>query len=154
MQLTTVVATMISLVGSTSTVSWAQTPATDSTAVREVVRQFHDALASGDSATVLALLAEDAVILEGGAIESRAAYRAHHLPVDIRFAQAVPAQRGAPRVTVAGDVAWVTSSSEVAGTFEGRPLSSAGAELMVLTRSAGGWRIRAVHWSSRRRPNP
>jgi hypothetical protein len=28
------------------------------------------------------------------------------------------------------------------------------AELVVLSRSAGGWRIRAIHWSSRPRSSP
>jgi ketosteroid isomerase-like protein len=129
------------------------TPA-DSIAVGEAVRHFHDALAQGDSAAVLALLAEDAVILEAGGIESRAEYREHHLSADIQFARAVPAKAGPMRVVVAGDVAWVTSASEVAGTVEGRAIDSLGAELMVLTRGATGWRIRAIHWSSRRRATP
>lgn len=131
--------------------SQAQVPQTDSIAVRDALRQFHDALTSGDSAAALALLADDAVVLEAGGIESRSEYRAHHLPADIRFAAAIPAKAGPMQVTLAGDVAWVISTSEVAGTFEGRPISSAGAELAVLTRSSSGWRIRAIHWSSRRR---
>jgi ketosteroid isomerase-like protein len=132
----------------------AQATGTDSIAVREAVRQFHDALARGDSGTALSLLAEDAVVLEAGGIESRVEYRTHHLPADIRFAAAVPAKTGPLQVTLVGDVAWVTSISEVTGTFEGRPINSVGAELAVLTRSAQGWQIRAIHWSSRRRAAP
>ena len=134
--------------------SRAQAAAPDSIAVAETLRQFHAALARGDSAAALALLADDVVVIEAGGVESRAEYRAHHLPGDMRFAAAVPARVGSVQVTLAGDVAWASSTSEVAGTFEGRPISSLGAELAVLTRSAGGWRIRAIHWSSRRRPTP
>ena len=137
-----------------ATTLFAQGPAADTTAVRATVRQFHDALGRGDSAAALALLASDAVILEAGGIESRDEYRAHHLPADIRFAAAVPAKTGDVTVTLAGDVAWVTSSSEVTGSFEGRPVNSVGAELVILTRAREGWRIRAIHWSSRRRTTP
>ena len=128
-----------------------QGEASDSAVVATVVRQFHEALVRGDSVAALALLAEDVIVLEAGTIETRAEYRRNHLPADMRFAQAVPSTRGPARVVVAGDVAWITSSSETTGTFEGRPISSAGAELMVLSRTAAGWRIRAIHWSSRRR---
>lgn len=129
----------------------AQAAAGDSADVVRVAGQFHEALTRGDSAAVLALLANDAVILEAGGKESRAEYRAHHLPADMAFAAAVPRRAGPLQVTVAGDVAWVASTSESAGTFDGRVVNSSGAELMVLARTPAGWRIRAIHWSSRRR---
>ena len=54
--------------------------------------------------------------------------------------------------TVAGDAAWVTSTSTTVGSFNGRAVNSTGAELMVLSKdTAGEWRIRAIHWSSHRR---
>ncbi len=124
----------------------------DSAAVARTVAAYHDALAQGDSAGALGLLAPDAVILEAGGRESLAEYRSHHLAADIAFARAVPSRRGAVRVTVAGDVAWAASTSETRGSFNGRTVDSRGAELMVLTRSPSGWVIRAIHWSSRSRP--
>lgn len=132
----------------------AQGPPADSLVVADVVHRFHAALAAGDSAAVLALLADDAVILEAGGTETRSEYRGHHLPADILFAQAVPGRRGPIAVRVRGDVAWATSTAEVSGTFQGRPVNSMSAELMVLSREADRWRIRAIHWSSRRRPSP
>ena len=123
----------------------------DSVEVVRTVGRFHAALARGDSAAALALLAPGATILESGSVETVAEYRAHHLPSDIDFARAVPATRGPVRVTVRGDAAWAVSTSETKGEFRGRPVNSAGAELMVLTRTADGWRIGAIHWSSRRR---
>lgn len=125
----------------------------DSAAVARSVDRFHQALATGDSATALALLAPDAVILESGGVETRAEYRGHHLPGDIAFARAVPRQRSEIRVRVEGNAAWATSTSTVQGEFRGRQINSQGAQLMVLRRTADGWRIAAVHWSSRaRRP--
>ena len=60
-------------------------------------------------------------------------------------------ERSAVRVTVRGDVAWATATSSVRGRFHDRDVSSAGAELMVLTREGDGWKIRAIHWSSHSR---
>lgn len=126
-------------------------PASDSATVAATVDRYHRSLASGDSAGALALLAPDAVILESGSAESRAEYRSHHLPADIKFARAVPSRRGPVRVKVQGDAAWATSTSTTQGEFRGRAVNSAGAELMVLTRTHDGWRIAAIHWSSRTR---
>ena len=84
-------------------------------------------------------------------METVAEYRAHHLPADIEFARAVRETRTMLRVTVLGDVAWSSATSTAEGQFRGRAVNSAGTELMVLVRTAGGWRIAAIHWSSRRR---
>ena len=123
----------------------------DSVAVAKVVNDFHAALAKGDSSTALRLLASDAVILESGAVERRSEYRSHHLPADIEFAKAVTAKRGPLQVTVKGTAAWTAGTSETKGEFKGRAIDSTGAESMILTKEAAGWRIRSIHWSSRRR---
>ncbi|MEO8636092.1 MAG: nuclear transport factor 2 family protein [Gemmatimonadales bacterium] len=128
----------------------AQAP-TDSSSVAATVHHFHQALVEGDSAAMLALLAPDVTIMESGDIETRAHYRAHHLPADIAFARAVPAKTGAITVMLQGNVAWAMSTSRATGQFEGRAIDSDGAELLVLSRGAAGWRIRAIHWSSRSR---
>ena len=128
--------------------------ANDSSAVAAIVGAYHHALATGDSAAALAMLAPDAVVLESGDVETRAGYRAHHLAADIEFERAVASRRSAIGVTVVGDAAWATSTTINQGTFRGRAIDSAGAELMVLSRGADGrWSIRAIHWSSHsRRP--
>lgn len=54
-------------------------------------------------------------------------------------------------VSVRGDVAWASSTSTTTGQLRGRAVNSPGAESMVLTREPTGWRIRAIHWSSRAR---
>jgi ketosteroid isomerase-like protein len=135
-----------------ATAAAAQSAPDDSTAAALAVAAYHDALARGDSTAALRLLAPDAVILEAGSRETLAEYRSHHLAADIEFARAVPSHRDPVQVTVAGDVAWAVSTSETRGSFNGRPVDSRGAELMLLTRTPSGWVIRAIHWSSRSRP--
>jgi ketosteroid isomerase-like protein len=82
-------------------------------------------------------------------METRSEYRAHHLPADIAYARALPSERTVEQITVRGDVAWVVATSRTQGTYRERTVNSAGAELMVLARENGWWRIVAVHWSSR-----
>ena len=126
----------------------------DSAAVAATVERFHAAVVAGDSTLALSLLASDAVVLESGGIETREEFRAHHLPADIAFAQAVKSERGPMRVFVRGDVAWVSSASTTTGEDRGRQVNSAGAELVVLARVGQEWKISAIHWSSRTRRAP
>jgi len=126
----------------------------DSADVAAALSRFHAALAAGDSATALTLLSPDLEVLESGGIESLADYRAHHLAADIEFARSVSSTRKLIRVTVRGDVAWVVSESTTQGQSAGRTINSVGAELAVLRRGTTGWRIAAIHWSSRNRRNP
>lgn len=131
-----------------------RTASADSAEVAATVDRFHRALAEADSVGALGLLTPDVQILESGGMEDRAEYRSHHLGADIEFARAVPSRRGPTSVRVHGDVAWATSTSTTEGTFRGRAINSAGAELMVLVRTPQGWRIAAIHWSSRNRRPP
>lgn len=135
----------------------AANPPHDSSTVARTVELFHVALAAGDTGAALGLLAPDAIIMEAGDIQSKAEYAAHHLQDDIAFSRAIASKRAPLRVIVSGGVAWASSTSVTEGQFNGRAINSAGAELMVLARLAaskkhpGGWTIRAIHWSSRRR---
>ncbi|MDQ6885834.1 MAG: DUF4198 domain-containing protein [Gemmatimonadota bacterium] len=123
----------------------------DTDAVAAVVRRFHESLAAGDSGTALSVLSGDVLIIEAGDIQTRDQYRSHHLAADIAFARAVPSSHGPSSIVVRGDAAWVSSTSVSEGTYNGRAVKSAGAELVVLSRETNGWMIRAIHWSSRAR---
>ena len=124
----------------------------DEAAVRAVVARFHNGLTTGNAAGAMAVVGADAVFLEAGSVETRAQYEKDHLPADIEFEKVVPLKRSELRVVVSGDAAWSTCTYELKGTFQGRAIDSIGTELMVLSRAAGGWQIRAVSWSSRARP--
>jgi len=123
----------------------------DSAAVVAVLHRFHEALEKGDSTTALSLLAPDVTILESGSVETLAEYRSHHLAADIAFAKSVPSKRTVVSVNIAGDAAWIASTSITEGQSAGRAVNSAGAELVVLERVGADWKISAIHWSSRRR---
>jgi ketosteroid isomerase-like protein len=114
--------------------------------------RFHNAVTGGNGAAAMAVVGGDAVFLEAGGVETRAEYEKNHLPADIEFEKSVPMKRGALRIVVSGDAAWATCTTELKGTFQGRAIDSIGTEMMVLSRAAGGWQIRAVSWSSRARP--
>ena len=127
--------------------------AQDAEAVAAVVDRYHQALASGDSDLAASMLTEDAVILESGGRETKAEYVDHHLPGDMRFAQAISRERSAIDVTTRGDVAWAASTNTTKGRIGERDIDSRGAELMVLVRTDEGWQITAIHWSSRANRN-
>ncbi|MEO5580415.1 MAG: nuclear transport factor 2 family protein [Gemmatimonadaceae bacterium] len=139
------------LSGQTTSRSAVSTMAGDSAAVAAAVNKYHAALTAGDSTGALALLAPDVMILESGGVETRSEYRSHHLAGDIAFAKGVASVRAPMTVHVAGDVAWTTATSTTQGQYNARPINSAGAESMVLSRTRDGWRIRSIHWSSRSR---
>jgi ketosteroid isomerase-like protein len=132
----------------------AQSAGSDAAAVTAAVNAFHEGIRTGDSAAVAQLIAEDALMLEAGGTETRGEYLKNHLPADIEFEKAVSVTRSPIRVVVNGASAWATSTSAFTGTFQGKPVDSIGAELMILTREPVGWRIRAIHWSGRARPKP
>lgn len=123
----------------------------DEAAVMAAIDAYHSSLASGDSTTALSMLAEDVTILESGGVENKEHYRSGHLSGDMRFAQAVPRERGDINVTLMGNVAWAWSTSITEGQMGEREINSQGAELMVLAKVDGVWKIKAIHWSSRAR---
>lgn len=144
-------ACVLSIAGAISTASAQTTARSASPAVSTpttVVGQFHAALAAGDSAAAARLLDTGVVVLESGDLETRAAYLRDHLGADIKFARSAKSVREVKRVEQHEDTAWVVSTSRATGKFEGRPVDSDGAELIVLRRVGQDWRIVAIHWSS------
>jgi ketosteroid isomerase-like protein len=117
-------------------------------AVIAAVDAFHEGLKRGDEKAVMALLALDAMILENGSAETRSEYEQHHLKQDIAFAREVQNNRSVLSIRLEGNTAWIVSTSRTRGSFHGRQVDSTGSELMVLTKSLQGWRIRAIHWSN------
>ncbi len=118
--------------------------------IQAAVEGFHQALTHADRAAALAALSPDALILESGESQTRAEYEGRHLAEDIAFASATKTERSPLIVRQEGNVAWTIATSKTTGTFQGRKVDSAGVELMVLTKDESRWRIRAIHWSSRK----
>lgn len=127
-----------------------ESSAADTSAISAVVDAFHQALASGDSKRVMSLLAPDALVVEAGTVQTRAEYESEHLAEDIAFAGALPGKQTSRKVQEVGEAAWVTSTFRVTGKFHEQAIDNRAAETAVLTRTADGWRIRALHWSSQK----
>lgn len=111
-----------------------------------VADAFHNALQSGDRDAVLALLAPDATISEGGHDQSRDEYAGGHLAADIAFlkdATITPVSQGS---RLSGDSATVGSESEIATTVKGKPTTMRSRELLELRNDGTEWRIVSVRW--------
>lgn len=123
----------------------------EETAVRAVVSSFGKALASGDSTAAIALLHPDVAIFEGGSWETLTDYRRGHLRADMSALQALKQETLRDVIKVSGDLALSTREYATTGTRGERTIDNVGVETMVLQRTADGWKIRHVHWSSRAR---
>ena len=120
-------------------------------AVTAALDKFYGAMKTGDTVTAMSVIAPDALFVESGKLETRDEYEKNHLPLDIAFEKQVTGKRGPLRITVLGDTAWVIAVTVFEGTFDGSPVNFESAQLAVLTRETGEWKIRSIHWSSRRR---
>ena len=79
----------------------------DSAAVVRVATRFHLILSTGDTTGINGLLAPDLRVLEGGTVENRQEYLAHHLAADIEFTKAVKEERTSSSYRCDGNVAWL-----------------------------------------------
>ena len=115
----------------------------------QTIADFHTALAAGNRAGVLAALAPDVVIFEGGEAElSRDEYASHHLAADLEFASATKETVLSRTSAVSGDTAWVLTRGERSGSFRGREVATLDTETALLRRVGGRWLIAHLHWSS------
>lgn len=121
----------------------------DETAARAVVTGFKDALRAGDGEAAVRHLHPEVRVFEGGHSETLEEYRSGHLVADMRFLSAVETATTWDSVEVEGDLALYLSRYHTTGTFGDREIDAEGVETMVLRRTADGWRILHIHWSSR-----
>ncbi|MBN8738986.1 MAG: nuclear transport factor 2 family protein [Xanthomonadaceae bacterium] len=117
-----------------------------------VVERFSAALAAGDVDKAAAELDPAVLILESGGVErSRDEYLlAGHARADAAFlkeAQVSPRRRTAQ---ASGELAWVGSESAIHAKKGETVLAIDSTETMVLRKTAQGWKIVHIHWSSRR----
>ena len=129
--------------------AWGQ--ADDAAEAAVVAERFSAALAAGDRAEVEALLLPEALVLEAGGIETKEEYFGHHFGADAAFLAAMEREPSGRTTHVAGDAAWVASTGRLHGIMGTRTVDIDSAELLVLRRTPAGWRVAAVHWSSRSR---
>jgi len=122
----------------------------DAQAAASVVDAFHLALSRNDAKAALALMADDAVVFEGGHAErSKSEYAGHHAGADAAYASAVPSRLVRRSGVADADVAWIISETRTTGRYKDKPVDRVSTETMVMRRTADGWRIVHIHWSSR-----
>lgn len=122
----------------------------DARAASVTVDAFHAALKRGDTEAAAALLADDALVFEGGGVErGKAEYSSRHLSADALFAKAVPSAVTRRSGWADGRTAWIATESTTKGAYKAKPINSIGTETMVLRRDPAGWRIVHIHWSSK-----
>lgn len=97
------------------------------------------------------MLSDDVLILESGNIQTRAEYLGGHLGADMKASQGPKGERTVIKATVVGDAAYVVARTLTAPSGVAGNTGSESIELMVLSKTSNGWKIRTVHWSSRRR---
>ena len=117
--------------------------------VASVLESFYGAIKRGDATAAMSVIAPDAMFVESGKLETRAQYEMNHLPADIDFEKQVTGKRDPLRITFKDDAAWVIATTTYDGKFEGAPVQFVSAQLMVLSKDVGAWKIRSIHWSSR-----
>jgi mono/diheme cytochrome c family protein/ketosteroid isomerase-like protein len=118
-------------------------------AAEATVRAFQEAVQDGNRKLALRLLAPDVKILEGGETQSsRDEYAAHHLQSDMDFLKAsrVIPQTRTSRIN--GNTATVSSTTRIIGNSDGKPLDMISSETATLEKTAEGWRIVKIVWSS------
>ena len=119
-------------------------------AAAATVDRFFDALSAGDIEQAGAALDPEVIILEsGGAEHSAAEYLGGHAKEDAEFLKTAQQNLGRRTARVSGDLAWVASESELQVHQDGKPVTIASTETMVLRLTDAGWKIVHIHWSSR-----
>jgi ketosteroid isomerase-like protein/mono/diheme cytochrome c family protein len=114
------------------------------------VQSLHEAMSAGDARRVESLLDAQVLIMEGGNVErSRSEYASHHLAADLKFMKGLTYRLERQTGDTVGDLAWVASEARINGTREGKPTDVSSTETLVLKKSAAGWKVVHVHWSSR-----
>jgi ketosteroid isomerase-like protein len=123
-------------------------------AAAATVDAFHAALRAGETAKAAALLADDVLVFEAGSAEaSKAIYSAEHLAADAAFAKTAQETVLRRSGQSGGGMAWIASEGLTRTRRGDAVVERLTAESMILRRTAAGWRIVHVHWSSRLKPS-
>ena len=115
----------------------------------KVVRQFHQALKTGDTRLARSLLAENLVVFEGGSVERSAdEYANNHMLADMKYLTGINNELLEHKVEISGNVAYSMSRSKSTGSYTDRTIDVTGMETIVLNKLNGQWKIVHIHWSN------
>lgn len=143
-------AALILLANSAAAEEWRADVPEEARAAVAVVDRFFATLSAGDVERAAAELDPEVLILEsGGAERSAAEYLGHHAGSDAEFLKHAQSRPGHRMARASGDLAWVASDNDLVIQQDGKAVTIASAETMVLRRTDGVWKIVHIHWSSR-----
>jgi ketosteroid isomerase-like protein/cytochrome c553 len=117
-------------------------------AAEAVAESFHAALQKGDRDAVLALLAPEVTISEGGHTQSRDDYASRHLSEDIAFLKSARIKPVSLASMPMGETAMVGSETLITATLKGKPTTLRSREMLTLKRQGPQWKIMGVRWQS------
>jgi ketosteroid isomerase-like protein len=112
------------------------------------VERFHKAFQEGDKKTIRGLLADDAMIVEGGIDRSADIYASGHLKEDIVYFSRVTSTAKEINVSVIDDIAIAVTVSHASGVYKNEDVDELMYETLVLKNNKGQWKIAHIHWSS------
>jgi ketosteroid isomerase-like protein len=118
-----------------------------------VVDAFSDAIKVVRIDDAAALLDPQVLVLEsGGSERNRDHYLAEHAQADANYMRDARQELRYRQARIVGDIAWVGTESVITRDKDGKPSSSLSTETMLLKKTAQGWKIVHIHWSSRPAP--
>lgn len=129
----------------------------DAGAIKAVLAAYKTALERRDLTGVEALFAERNEVIESGKVEGTYAdYVTHHIGPELGHIQRFTFEDYAVTVEQAGAIAWATETYRYTIVLPDRaePIVRQGVATTVLERQDGGWKIRAMHSSSRAPKTP
>ena len=145
-------AVLVLLANSAAAEDWRADVPEEARAAVAVVDRFFASLSAGDIDAAAAELDPGLIVLEGGGAERSATeYLSHHAWSDAQFLKTAQQKPGRRVARANGDLAWVASDNDLVIQQDGKPVTIASAETMVLRRTGDGWKIVHIHWSSRAR---
>lgn len=129
-----------------------------STTPAETAAAYLTAMESSDLDAAEALFVQDSSIFETGGVEGAwQSYREHHIGPELDAIESFVISRGEfiEGKSVDGSLAFVAWPIEYTiDVADGRLIESRGTVTFVLERHEGHYKIRHLHWSSRRKPPP
>lgn len=126
-----------------------------SRAPRAVAEAYFAATAASDLDTAGKLFADESSVYESGSVEgSWSHYREHHLGPEIDAIKSFTLEKQEPEIVESDDksmafVAWPIEYTIV--LEDERVINSKGTVTFLLVRENGEYKIRQLHWSSRRK---
>lgn len=140
------------LLATSATLLSAQAPSPEEAALRRVVDAYHDAVARKDLATLASLFHPDLVVFESGGVNpTRADYLDHHLGPELKELHSWRTDGMEVRLVPGKETAMALCHfTYQAQTMGGKQYAGEATETLGLVLTSEGWRIRHLHWSSRR----